>query len=156
MNESFRAIVEAAGGTPVSGTPPTSRSGHLHEGGVAREVGTVRMGSDPKTSALNGFCQAHDVRNLFVTDGASFTTNPDKNPTATILAVSGASARPVQKIEPVGRLSSLAGLLALFGRGHKLELVRREGQISNLTVCAQWAERLAIQSHFQAGRVANP
>ncbi len=89
MDESFRAIIEAAGGTPVSGTgSPASRWGHLHPGGVAHEVGTVRMGSDPKTSALNGFCQAHDVRNLFVTDGASFTTNPDKNPTATILALS--------------------------------------------------------------------
>ena len=41
------------------------------------------------------------------------------------------------------------------------ETVRRtsitcEDQIPNLAVCAQWAERLAIQSHFQAGRVANP
>ena len=46
------------------------------------------MGSDAKTSVLNGFCQAHDVKNLFVTDGACFTTNPDKNPTPTILALS--------------------------------------------------------------------
>jgi choline dehydrogenase-like flavoprotein len=46
------------------------------------------MGSAPKTSALNRFCQAHDVEKLFVTDGASFTTNPDKIPTATILALS--------------------------------------------------------------------
>jgi choline dehydrogenase-like flavoprotein len=60
----------------------------LYPSGVAHEVGTVRMGSDPKTSALNGFCQAHDVKNLFVTDGACFTTNPDKNPTPTILALS--------------------------------------------------------------------
>lgn len=89
MNESFREIIEAAGGTPVSSTgSSTSRWGHLHESGVAHEVGTVRMGSDPKTSALNGFCQAHDVKKLFVTDGASFATNPDKNPTATILALS--------------------------------------------------------------------
>jgi choline dehydrogenase-like flavoprotein len=89
MNETFRAIIEAAGGTPVSSTgSPASRWGHLHESGVAHEVGTVRMGSDPKTSVLNGFCQAHEVRNLFVTDGACFTTNPDKNPTATILALS--------------------------------------------------------------------
>jgi choline dehydrogenase-like flavoprotein len=46
------------------------------------------MGSDAKTSVLNGFCQAHDVKNLFVTDGACFTTNSDKNPTPTILALS--------------------------------------------------------------------
>ena len=45
------------------------------------------MGKDPKTSALNGFCQAHEVKNLFVTDGACFVTNPDKNPTLSILAL---------------------------------------------------------------------
>jgi choline dehydrogenase-like flavoprotein len=89
MNETFKAIIDAAGGTPVhENGSSTSRWGHLYESGVAHEVGTVRMGSDPKTSALNGFCQAHDVKNLFVTDGACFTTNPDKNPTPTILALS--------------------------------------------------------------------
>ncbi len=46
------------------------------------------MGSDPETSVLNGNCQAHDVKNLFVTDGASFVSNPDKNPTLTIMALS--------------------------------------------------------------------
>jgi choline dehydrogenase-like flavoprotein len=46
------------------------------------------MGNDPKMSVLNGFCQAHDVKNLFVTDAAGFVTNPDKNPTLTIMALS--------------------------------------------------------------------
>jgi choline dehydrogenase-like flavoprotein len=46
------------------------------------------MGADPKTSVLNGYCQAHDVKNLFVNDGASLVTNPDKNPTLTIMALS--------------------------------------------------------------------
>jgi choline dehydrogenase-like flavoprotein len=46
------------------------------------------MGSNPKTSVLNQYCQAHDVKNLFVTDGASFVTNSDKNPTLTIMALS--------------------------------------------------------------------
>jgi choline dehydrogenase-like flavoprotein len=45
------------------------------------------MGADPKRSALNGFCQAHDVKNLFVADGAAFTTASEKNPTLTILAL---------------------------------------------------------------------
>jgi choline dehydrogenase-like flavoprotein len=89
MNETFKAIIEAAGGTPVSSKGSSAgRWGHLNPGGVAHEVGTVRMGSDAKTSVLNGYCQAHDVKNLFVTDGACFTTNPDKNPTPTILALS--------------------------------------------------------------------
>jgi choline dehydrogenase-like flavoprotein len=46
------------------------------------------MGSDPKTSVLNKYCQAHDVANLFATDGSCFVTNADKNPTLTIMALS--------------------------------------------------------------------
>jgi choline dehydrogenase-like flavoprotein len=42
----------------------------------------------PSTSALNSHCQAHDCKNLFVTDGAPFVSQADKNPTWTILALS--------------------------------------------------------------------
>jgi GMC oxidoreductase len=42
------------------------------------------MGNDAKSSALNKYCQAHEVRNLFVTDAASFVTSPDENPTLSI------------------------------------------------------------------------
>jgi choline dehydrogenase-like flavoprotein len=45
------------------------------------------MGADPKRSALNGFCQSHEVKNLFVVDGAAFTTATEKNPTLSILAL---------------------------------------------------------------------
>ncbi len=51
------------------------------------EVGTVRMGNDPKTSALNRFNQSWDVKNLFVTDGACFTSQGCQNPTLTIMAL---------------------------------------------------------------------
>ena len=51
------------------------------------ELGTCRMGADPKKSVLNRFNQAHDVKNLFVGDGACFVTGPDKNPTLTIMAL---------------------------------------------------------------------
>jgi choline dehydrogenase-like flavoprotein len=64
----------------------------VQPGGVAHEVGVARMGSDKKNSVLNGFCQAHDVKNLFVSDGACFTTSPDKNPTISILALSWRAA----------------------------------------------------------------
>lgn len=57
-------------------------------GFASHEVGTVRMGKDPRTSALNSYCQSHDIRNLFVTDGSAFTTSSEKNPTLTILALS--------------------------------------------------------------------
>jgi choline dehydrogenase-like flavoprotein len=56
-------------------------------GSAIHEHGTCRMGDDPKRSALNGFGQMHEVRNLFVVDGSSFTSASEKNPTLTILAV---------------------------------------------------------------------
>jgi len=90
MQQTFRAIVEAAGGTYLTEAPSTGEFpyGIAVGGEIIHETGTVRMGKDPKTSALNQFCQAHDVKNLFVTDGACFVTNPDKNPTLSILALS--------------------------------------------------------------------
>jgi choline dehydrogenase-like flavoprotein len=57
-------------------------------GRIIHEVGTSRMGDDPKTSALNKFAQAHDCKNLFVVDAGSFVSQADKNPTWTILALS--------------------------------------------------------------------
>ncbi|MBV8833350.1 MAG: GMC family oxidoreductase [Acidobacteriaceae bacterium] len=56
-------------------------------GSAIHEHGTCRMGADPKRSALNSFCQMHDVKNVFVVDGSAFTTASEKNPTLTILAL---------------------------------------------------------------------
>jgi choline dehydrogenase-like flavoprotein len=90
MQETFRSIVETMGGTYMTKTRIDGQYpfGILEGGKIIHEVGTARMGADAKTSVLNGYCQAHDVKNLFVTDGASLVTNPDKNPTLTILALS--------------------------------------------------------------------
>jgi choline dehydrogenase-like flavoprotein len=90
MQETFRSIIEAMGGTYQTKTAIDGQYpfGILEGGKIIHEVGTARMGADPKTSVLNGYCQAHDVKNLFVTDGASLVTNPDKNPTLTIMALS--------------------------------------------------------------------
>ena len=90
MQETFRAIVEAAGGTYYARVSPDGPNPYgIEDGGVIiHELGVVRMGNSTKTSALNGFCQAHDVKNLFVTDAAPFVSNPDKNPTLTIMALS--------------------------------------------------------------------
>ncbi|MBK7601956.1 MAG: hypothetical protein IPJ07_26910 [Acidobacteria bacterium] len=52
------------------------------------EVGTARMGNDPRTSVLNKWNQAHDVKNLFVVDGSCFVSSACVNPTLTILALS--------------------------------------------------------------------
>jgi choline dehydrogenase-like flavoprotein len=56
------------------------------------ELGTCRMGADPKTSVLNRYNQSHDVKNLFVVDGSSFVSGGSQNPTLTILALSLRSA----------------------------------------------------------------
>jgi len=52
------------------------------------EAGTARMGNDPKKSVVNGFCQLHDAKNVFVTDGAVFVTQGCYEPTLTIMAIS--------------------------------------------------------------------
>ena len=51
------------------------------------EMGTARMGRDPRTSILNGWNQAHDVPNLFVTDGASMASGAWQNPSLTFMAL---------------------------------------------------------------------
>jgi choline dehydrogenase-like flavoprotein len=56
-------------------------------GRIIHEVGTTRMGSDPRTSVLNANCQSHDVKNLFVADAGPFVSNAPKNCTWTILAL---------------------------------------------------------------------
>ena len=90
MQDTFKSIIEMMGGTyktrtDIDGPYPF---GILPGGKIIHEVGTARMGADPKTSVLNGYCQTHDVKNVFVTDGAPLVTNPDKNPTLTIMALS--------------------------------------------------------------------
>jgi choline dehydrogenase-like flavoprotein len=52
------------------------------------ELGTCRMGDNPKTSVLNKWNQSHDIKNLFVVDGSSFVTGGSQNPTMTILSLS--------------------------------------------------------------------
>ena len=90
MQETFRAILESSGGTYLTESSADGANPHgIYDGGVAiHESGTIRMGNDPKTSALNKYNQSHEVKNLFVTDAAAFVTSPDKNPTLTILALS--------------------------------------------------------------------
>jgi choline dehydrogenase-like flavoprotein len=51
------------------------------------EIGTARMGNDPKTSVLNKYNQAHDVENIFVTDGACWVSSGCGNPTLTMMAI---------------------------------------------------------------------
>jgi choline dehydrogenase-like flavoprotein len=59
----------------------------LTEGWSIHELGTARMGTDPKTSVLNQYQQSHDVKNLFVVDGSSHVNASCQNPTWTIMAL---------------------------------------------------------------------
>ncbi len=61
---------------------------HMQPAGSAvHEMGTARMGRDPKTSVLNGFNQLHDVKNVFITDGSSMTSGACQNPSLTYMAL---------------------------------------------------------------------
>jgi choline dehydrogenase-like flavoprotein len=81
---------------PSFGKGPTGFASH--------EVGTVRMGRDPRTSVLNSYSQARDVKNLFVTDGSCFTTSSEKNPTLTIMALSLRAADYIKEQRKKGEL----------------------------------------------------
>ena len=54
--------------------------------GVAHQNGTVRFGDDPKTSALDRNCKAHELDNLYVVDGSFFSSSGAVNPALTIMA----------------------------------------------------------------------
>src|SRR5436189_5909178 len=69
MKETAQEMFEAAGFEMVH-----VRSRVLTEGWPLHELGTARMGDDPKTSVLNQFQQSHDVQNLFVVDGSGFVS----------------------------------------------------------------------------------
>jgi len=89
MQETFRAIIAEMGGQ-VDSPMPTKDQGYgiANGGSIIHELGGARMGKDPTTSVVNANCQAHDVKNLFIADGAPFVSQADKNPTWTILALS--------------------------------------------------------------------
>ncbi len=79
-------------------------NGLVMGGFASHEVGTIRMGQDKRTSVLNAHNQAHEVKNLFVVDGSSFTTFPEKNPTLTIAALSVRAARYIVEQKKKGEL----------------------------------------------------
>lgn len=79
-------------------------AGEKPGGFASHEVGVTRMGRDPRTSVSNGFNQAWEVRNLFVVDGGSFTTFPEKNPTLTITALALRAADNIMAMKRRGEL----------------------------------------------------
>jgi choline dehydrogenase-like flavoprotein len=75
-------ILEAAGAKDIE-----TFNDELPPGLCIHEMGTARMGRDPKTSVLNGWNQSHDVPNLFVTDGACMASSGNQNPSITYMAL---------------------------------------------------------------------
>jgi choline dehydrogenase-like flavoprotein len=82
MADSAREMFDEAG-IEVGGVDREIRT----EGWSIHELGTARMGTDPKTSVLNQFQQSHDVKNLLVVDGSSHVSASCQNPTWTIMAL---------------------------------------------------------------------
>jgi choline dehydrogenase-like flavoprotein len=63
-----------------------------YPGMAIHEMGTARMGNDPKTSVLNKWNQIHDVKNVFVTDGSCMTSASCQNPSLTYMALTARAA----------------------------------------------------------------
>lgn len=82
-------VLTSAGGIMIGEKPGEDRGyGLTAPGQIIHEVGTTRMGDDPKRSVTNKWSQLHDCENVFIVDAGTFVSQADKNPTWTILALS--------------------------------------------------------------------
>jgi choline dehydrogenase-like flavoprotein len=91
-------IMQAAGALDVWKEPVTEAVGSPHL------LGTARMGDDPRTSVVDRFHRAHDVRNLFVCDGSSFVTSGRGQPTMTIMALAFRAGEHVARFAHRGEI----------------------------------------------------
>jgi choline dehydrogenase-like flavoprotein len=82
MADQGEAMLKAAGAARISVTREIKPGGETNH-----EMGGARMGNDPSQAVLNRHNQAHDVANLFVTDGACMTSSPCQNPSLTYMAL---------------------------------------------------------------------
>ena len=86
-NETIKEIVHNIGGHMLWENKSPDY-GLLTPGEIIHEVGTTRMGNNPKKSVVNKYEQLHDAKNVFIVDGGPFVSQADKNPTWTIMALS--------------------------------------------------------------------
>src|SRR3984885_8531915 len=87
MENDAKEMLEAMGAKNIH-----SASGNPFLGRGIHEMGTARMGRDPKTSVLNGWNQVWDAKNVFVTDGACMTSTACQNPSLTYMAMTARAA----------------------------------------------------------------
>ena len=93
MSDSVAEIMEACGGKNIRIRDDNLRGEYGAEMGLGiHEMGTARMGRDPKTSILNKWNQCHDLPNLFVTDGACMSSSASQNPSITYMALTARAA----------------------------------------------------------------
>jgi choline dehydrogenase-like flavoprotein len=87
------------------GAENVERRAEISKPGLAiHEVGTARMGDDPKSSVVNRWQQAHDVSNLFVMDGAVYPASACQNPTITIMALAARACDRLVEEYRAGRI----------------------------------------------------
>lgn len=98
MLASIEEMVQVAGGH--LGSAPH----RFAPGSFVHEVGTARMGTDPRVSVLNGYAQCWDVDNVYVMDGAAWPTSAWQNPTFTMMAVAGRASEHLADGMIAGRL----------------------------------------------------
>ena len=93
MQDTFEEIIHNMGAISL-GTKPTKETnyGLTKPGAIIHEVGTTRMGNNPKNSVVNQYEQLHDASNVFVVDAGPFVSQADKNPTWTIMALAWRSS----------------------------------------------------------------
>ncbi len=99
MAQAAGEMLEATGCADISVTSEISVPGL-----AIHEVGTARMGEDPKTSVLNQYEQAHDISNLFVMDGSAYPSSACQNPTITFMALASRSCDYLVQEFRAGRL----------------------------------------------------
>ena len=103
MQETFRALISEMGGEVFDPMPGADDGYGIAPGGrIIHELGTTRMGRDPRSSVVNEFGQAHEIKNLFVADGGPFVSQADKNPTWTILALSMRTSEYIAELRAKG------------------------------------------------------
>jgi|TARA_B100000768_G_scaffold103223_1_gene95980 choline dehydrogenase-like flavoprotein len=93
MQDTFEEVIHNMNAVPMWNKPGKESNYGLNKPGqIIHEVGTTRMGNDPKTSVVNQYEQLHDVSNVFVVDAGPFVSQADKNPTWTIMALAWRSS----------------------------------------------------------------
>ena len=96
MQDTFEEIIHNMGGISLWEKPGKENNyGLTKPGQIIHEVGTTRMGSNPKDSVVNEYEKLHDTSNVYVVDAGPFVSQADKNPTWTILALAMRSSEKI-------------------------------------------------------------